>query len=51
MNYDLFPFPFNTPEVIVFTLARVILGVLFFFQGYDKIFRIGLKGVYREVSD
>lgn len=24
-------------------LARLILGILFFMQGYDKIFRIGLK--------
>jgi uncharacterized membrane protein YphA (DoxX/SURF4 family) len=24
-------------------LARIILGILFFFQGYDKLFGIGLK--------
>lgn len=24
-------------------LARLVLGILFFFQGYEKIFRIGLR--------
>ncbi|HLG04332.1 MAG TPA: DoxX family protein [Bacteroidia bacterium] len=28
---------------IAFLFARVLLGVLFFFQGYDKIFGLGLK--------
>lgn len=26
-------------------LLRIFAGILFFFQGYDKVFRIGLKGV------
>jgi uncharacterized membrane protein YphA (DoxX/SURF4 family) len=50
MTYDLFPFPLSEPEVFVFTLVRVILGTLFFFQAYDKIFRIGLNNEYLEVS-
>lgn len=24
---------------------RLFLGILFFFQGYDKVFRVGIKGV------
>jgi uncharacterized membrane protein YphA (DoxX/SURF4 family) len=28
---------------IAFLVARLILGILFFMQGYDKIFRLGLK--------
>ena len=31
-------------SVLEFTL-RVILGLLFFFQGYDKVVRMGLKNV------
>ncbi|MBN8701600.1 MAG: DoxX family protein [Bacteroidetes bacterium] len=31
-------------SVLVFVL-RVILGILFFFQGYDKIFKIKISGV------
>ena len=34
----------NNENVLVFTL-RVILGLLFFFQGYDKIFKIKINGV------
>jgi putative oxidoreductase len=30
--------------LLLFTL-RTILGVLFFFQGYDKVFRLGISGV------
>jgi putative oxidoreductase len=30
---------------IALTIARVFLGVLFFLQGYDKVFRIGLQKV------
>jgi len=32
---------YNHP--IVFALVRIILGILFFSQAYDKVFRIGLK--------
>lgn len=32
-------------EVAVVLIARVFLGFLFFFQGYDAVFKIKLKGV------
>lgn len=28
-----------------FLIFRIILGLLFLFQGYDKLFRVGMKGV------
>lgn len=31
--------------------VRLILGILFLFQGYDKIFRIGLKQTKSSVAD
>jgi uncharacterized membrane protein YphA (DoxX/SURF4 family) len=34
----------NNESILVFTL-RVILGLLFFFQGYDKVFKVKLSGV------
>ena len=34
----------NNEAVLVFIL-RVILGMLFFFQGYDKVFNIKMPGV------
>lgn len=34
----------NNENILVFTL-RVILGLLFFFQGYDKVFRVKIPGV------
>lgn len=34
----------NNLSVLEFTL-RVILGLLFFFQGYDKVVSVGMKGV------
>src|SRR5690349_20982794 len=39
-------------SVLVFVL-RVVLGLLFFFQGYDKVFRVKISGVtafFREES-
>jgi len=30
---------------VFYVLARVILGILLFMQAYDKVFKIGLKGV------
>src|SRR5688500_4746168 len=42
-----------TNEVILVFILRVILGILFFFQGYDKVFRLGIPGVinfFREES-
>lgn len=40
-------------ESVLYFLLRVILGILFFFQGYDKVFRLKIKGVtdfFREES-
>lgn len=34
----------NSEAALSFIL-RVILGILFFFQGYDKVFKIKMKGV------
>lgn len=34
----------NNETVLTFIL-RVILGILFFFQGYDKVFKIKMRGV------
>jgi len=34
---------YNHP--VVFALARIVLGILFFMQAYDKVFKIGLKQV------
>lgn len=33
----------------IYFIARTALGILFFFQAYDKIFRLGLNSVYDEV--
>lgn len=38
-----------TPEAMAVLLVRVFTGILFFFQGYDKIFRMGLKTTYDTV--
>jgi uncharacterized membrane protein YphA (DoxX/SURF4 family) len=35
---------------MAFFLARVVLGILFFFQGFDKVFRIGISNVADEIS-
>jgi len=34
-----------TQESFLVFVLRVILGILFFFQGYDKIFRVKISGV------
>jgi putative oxidoreductase len=31
-------------------IARVFLGMLFFFQGYDKVFKVGINGVIKTVE-
>jgi uncharacterized membrane protein YphA (DoxX/SURF4 family) len=36
--------------VVAVLLARLILGSLFFFQGFDKVFRIGISNVSEEFS-
>jgi len=30
---------------MVYFILRVILGILFFFQGFDKVFNVGISGV------
>lgn len=39
-----------TPEAFAVLLIRIFTGILFFFQGYDKIFRLGLKNVFTTVA-
>ncbi len=39
-----------SPESIAGLLVRVFTGILFFFQGYDKVFRMGVKQVYSTIS-
>ena len=33
-------------EIAVAFILRIFLGILFFAQGYDKVFKIKIKGVY-----
>jgi uncharacterized membrane protein YphA (DoxX/SURF4 family) len=43
-----------TPEFqmsLAFLLLRTVAGALFFFQGYDKLFKIGVEGVVTAFSD
>jgi uncharacterized membrane protein YphA (DoxX/SURF4 family) len=37
-------FTINNEAVLTFVF-RIILGILFFFQGYDKVFRVKVSGV------
>jgi uncharacterized membrane protein YphA (DoxX/SURF4 family) len=42
-----------THEIVLSFFLRVILGILFFFQGYDKVFHLKISGVisfFREES-
>ncbi len=32
-------------EAVLYLVLRLVLGILFLFQGYDKVFRVGMKGV------
>jgi len=41
--------PVYTHQIIAALLARVFLGVLFFLQGYDKVFRLGIKQVIETI--
>src|SRR5688572_29169160 len=34
-----------THEAVLAFVLRVVLGILFFFQGYDKVFRMKIAGV------
>lgn len=36
---------------MAFVLLRGVAGILFFFQGYDKLFNIGVQGVATAFSD
>jgi uncharacterized membrane protein YphA (DoxX/SURF4 family) len=38
-------------EPFVYLVVRVVLGSMFFFQAYDKVFRIGLPNVSDEVCE
>jgi len=38
------------PVALAKLLVRIMAGLLFFFQGYDKVFRLGLEEVMRTVS-
>ena len=38
-------------EVIAVFIARVFLGFLFFFQGYDAVFNVGIKNVIDTYED
>lgn len=38
-------------EMIAAFTARVFLGLLFFFQGYDKVFNVGISGVVRTFDE
>lgn len=40
---------FFNPESVALFLARTLLAVLFIFQGYDKLFRVGPKEVARSL--
>src|SRR5688500_20176588 len=37
-------------EIAAVFIARVFLGLLFFFQGYDAIFKVRLKGVIETIQ-
>lgn len=38
------------PEAVAVFFARVLLGILFMFQGYDKIFSMGIKTVVQSIQ-
>lgn len=38
-------------ETIAILILRIFLGILFFMQGYDKLFRIGMKNVINAVDN
>jgi uncharacterized membrane protein YphA (DoxX/SURF4 family) len=39
----------HSREMIAVVLVRVFLGLLFFLQGYDKVFRLKIKTVIQEI--
>jgi putative oxidoreductase len=44
-------FSIHVREMDAAFIVRVFLGLLFFLQGYDKVFRIGVKEVIRTVHE
>lgn len=44
-------FSIHVREMDAAFMARVFLGLLFFLQGYDKVFRIGVKEVIRTIHE
>ena len=40
----------HSREVVAMFIARVFLGTLFFFQGFDSVFRIKVKGVFQTIE-
>jgi putative oxidoreductase len=38
-------------SVAAVTIARILLGLLFFFQGYDVVFRIGLRSATQTYAE
>ena len=50
LNLKLMIHSWITPEAVAVLLIRVFTGILFFFQGYDKVFRLGLKEVFITVA-
>jgi uncharacterized membrane protein YphA (DoxX/SURF4 family) len=39
-----------TPEAAAIFFARVLLGILFFMQGYDKVFSLGIRKVVQTIQ-
>jgi uncharacterized membrane protein YphA (DoxX/SURF4 family) len=37
-------------EIAAVLIARVFLGLLFFFQGYDAVFKVKIKGVVEAIA-
>lgn len=44
------PIDDDTSKMVAIMTARIILGLLFLFQGYDKIFRVGIGQVSSAVN-
>jgi uncharacterized membrane protein YphA (DoxX/SURF4 family) len=38
-------------EAIGILIVRITTGILFFFQGYDKVFRVGIKKVVETIAE
>ncbi len=39
------------PEFAAVLIARIFLGIIFFFQGYDAVFNIGIKSVIQTYKE